>query len=193
MSKAVQRSLSFPVSAPSRADRKAIDQQRKHLLILGRPRRLRASFPELTEENWKEIDRRIFEGMTPEEAVADFAIHPEVIKVAIPQAKINILDRIRTRLEGSATTPEAIRIATIAFVHKYRHLIDGKPATTREKRKSEPGRCSYIKSPFAPEIVALIGHQETPEAPAYGLCAALGLTRQQVISRAIDEFLQEMR
>lgn len=205
--KAVQRELSFPVPLTASKDAKKASSKRKHLMIKGRPRRLRSAFPKLAPAQWEEINRGLAEGLTAEEAVKAFVEEPEVIKVAIPPATIEVLDRIRTRLAGNSTRPEIVRMTVAEFVERHKSLI-GEPAKPREKRKVEPGRCEYVKVPFPPQLVRMIGHQEWREIieeggllgerrsidyPASGLCAVFGCTRQGLIIRAINSWMEEVR
>lgn len=185
MSKSLQRSIPFAISPGHNHNNQ--EKARKHNLIVGRPRRLRAEFPKLLPDDWDKISNRIQEGEEPAAAVAEYAREPEVIKVAISPSTMVILDRIRNKLAGQATRPDAIRIATDEFVQRHRHLI-GSYVREREKRVSGPGRCQYLKVPFPISIVDLIGHQEDK---ATGLCAVFGATRQGVISRAIRSWIQE--
>lgn len=204
--KNIQRQLPFPVVSVSK-DKDQVEKRRRHLLIAGRPRRLKS---ELKIESWEEVQKglvgklEITEDFVLGEAgeglpsigscLEKFLQKPEVIKVAIPPRVVSALDQIRTRLAGNATRPEIVRGAIKEFVDAHRHLIGKVAKEGREKRHGLPGRCLYIKTPFTPELVDAIGHQaygeEETAVPATGLCLVFGTTRQGVISRGLSWWLE---
>lgn len=206
--KNIQRQLPFPVVSVSK-DKDQVEKRRRHLLIAGRPRRLKS---ELKIESWEEVQKglvgklEITEDFVLGEAgkgspigscLDQFLQKPEVIKVAIPPRVVSALDQIRTRLAGNATRPEIVRGAVKEFVDAHKHLIGKVAKDGREKRHGLPGRCQYLKVPFSPDVVDAIGYQahgrvygEDEFVASTGLCLVFGTTRQGVISRGLSWWLE---
>lgn len=184
MSKEIQRSLGLPVPPASR-DRNRVKSVDRRLQVLGRPRRLKPTF-QMSPSAWRKVYKLLNEGEIPEIACSEFSSDPAIIKISVTQPVLAALDRICKKIEGNATLPDLIRIAVDRFIANPPESVE-----IQEKKAQRVGRCKYPKVLFEPSALAAIGHQETDE-PAYGLCAKLNLTRQQVINLAILEYLKEV-
>lgn len=162
---------------------------------MGKPRNIPTVFANI---DWAKVKSRLAAGDTAEEACAEFAIRPVTIKVSIDKDDLKILDRYRERASPTPTIPDLIRTIVQEFVDYVEPRKLGERAvmlrTVAEERKE------YIRVPFDGVLAARIGdpikydrQKAIVKHEGTGLCLRLKCIRQQIVSLAIDWFIQGVR
>ena len=148
----------------------------------GRPRRLAIRFKKLTGKQWAEAIRKIEEGEPKEKVFSSYQIRPAIIKVGIKPEHADRLEAICNRLEGGCTQPDIIRMCVTDYIEKHKDQIESgqQVVDLPQKRTIVKGRCPYVKVPFTQDAILAIEK----------LKSIYNATRQQVINKAVEEFLE---
>lgn len=201
MSKAIQKTFDLPIpSARSESNQLKLSDKRQK--VMGRPRRLKSAF-KMTDAKWDNVQDSLRKGLTPEEATAEHAVPPGIIKVSIPLPMLAALDRVRKRIESSVTQPDLIRMAVERLLMSFRGGIHDCAVRRYPRPPESNGRCAYVKVLFEPATIAEIGVPAAEVKPrgredgnpqeATGLCARLGCSRQDAIKIAIMMYLESVK
>lgn len=197
--RSIQNSLPISIELPPATRQEAIERNRRALMN-GRPRRLKSMIDGASAEAQNELlaiyAMKHASVKDLRKALASFTDKwlqdSRVIKVSIHRDKSQVIKRIAKRLD--ATRPEVVRTAVEKFVSSNKEKLGNDPATNVQ-RVPVKGRCEYLKVPFDPETLRIIGNSDSVKRKtvANGLCRVYGMTRQQLINLALDEYIQESR
>lgn len=178
-----QQVLPFPATqAPNRSELRS-RQTKKTKVAETRPRRIKPLFS-MDEEKWAEVVSAIA-GCSdlPIEVFSKYATKSRTIKLSLPSALRDAMERWVAQSRSSY--PSLIRISVESLKGNLTALFN----FSKTETSKQAAAVAYPKVQFTPELLLVIGHQMTPERPAWGLCATLDATRQEVIMYAIKTFL----